>query len=843
MLTLILMSTLAQAAVETLPRLPVDFPQYDAAAWELERTGLIARAAKRRLREAPDSVDTLDLLIKAHRTEDALRVLRRIVEKHPEDMARAFEAVSQDSFSFHDQAREYSGTLHELIDAARGRFSTMTAEQAARTERQLLMVDGRPLPGNSFTERLKQFVTEYQGTETALLTEVDIILFSGTSARQLQLLEDFERDHPGSVVGAKALYTRGSQLAGNVASSGMEPPGADPTARFMQILDIVDDLKSGRFPSCEWVDRAPTLVNQFYASNPSYAPGNVERMLRAYYRSARTYFALADASPLNEGTGGILAQRMAKLFELQGEGFLGAERTARDLEREVANTGGALYLRALLYMARLNSRALFYLGERSTIDQAERDRVFQNAVDALELLARGQSRYTRKALATLATLYFEQRDYSSARDRYRAYVAQYPGSDYAWVAALRIGQSLEGLRDWRGATDAYRIAAEKYRSVPAVAVLGYSAAARMWEVQAQWDRARDQYEHARAAWTSDDGPELSLNWPGVAPQERPSAVVKDLFIERQALSRRIAELRSSATAAGGLLLERGRWLLSQQQWTDARATLERLPTEYPRSAAVPAARYLAHLARLERALQLANATNPEADVPRALDELESLIREPYDFVVCAAQLTMASILWRDGRSVDADSLMHVALAEWNTRQRSQNHIPPRTSLERDVISIRNVVVRPSGQLRSRSPQPFLLVSSQLTVSTTDGENPTVSTSEPLPATENALFANAEQIALLQEIVAKVGGSNASALLASAGKLAMWWNRFFQVDGPAWGTISVETYPIIVRIEFIDAARTRAIARVRTSISEGATVVLQKERGIWKALRVVNRWIA
>src|SRR5580765_6329351 len=63
-----------------------------------------------------------------------------------------------------------------------------------------------------------------------------------------------------------------------------------------------------------------------------------------------------------------------------------------------------------------------------------------------------------------------------------------------------------------------------------------------------------QYERARTAWTSDDGPELSLNWPGVAPQERPSAVVKDLFVERQALSRRIEELRSSATAAGGLLL-------------------------------------------------------------------------------------------------------------------------------------------------------------------------------------------------------------------------------------------------------------------------------------------------
>jgi len=166
---------LAQGAVEALPRENADFPQYDLAAWHLERTGLIARAAARRLREAPDSADTLAFLIEAHRIDDALHVLRRIVEKRPEDMARAFEAVSRDSRAFHDQAREYSETLQQLIDAARGKLRSMTAEQAARTERQLLMVDGRPLPRNSFTDRLEEFVTEYRGTETALLTEVDII--------------------------------------------------------------------------------------------------------------------------------------------------------------------------------------------------------------------------------------------------------------------------------------------------------------------------------------------------------------------------------------------------------------------------------------------------------------------------------------------------------------------------------------------------------------------------------------------------------------------------------------------------------------------------------------------
>lgn len=846
------MATLAQGAVEALPRVNVDFPQYDLAAWHLERTGLIARAAARRLREAPDSVDTLDLLIEAHRIDDALHVLRRIVEKHPEDMARAFETVSHDSFSFHDQAREYSGTLQQLIDAARSKLGSMTAEQAGRTEWQLLMVDTRPLPGNSFAERLKEFLTKYRGTETALLTEVDSIWSSRVSPRQLELLDEIVRDHPGSVAGAKALYMKGFQLSVNTALTEIEPRNADITWRFMQVLDIVEQLKSDRFPTCEWVDRAPDLVTTFFASNPVRVPENVEGMLAAYYRVAKTYFTVSDSAPLSGGTGRILAQLMAKLFELQGEGFPAVERTARDLERDSPDPSGAVYLRALLYMARLNSRALFYMGASSTIDDVERSRMFRNAVEALDSLSRGQSRYQRRALATLATLYFERLEYSSARDRYQAYVAQFPGSDYAWVAALRIGQCEEGLRNWRAATAAYRGAAVTYRSIPIAVVLGHAAAARMLEAQGQWDRARDEYQRALAAWDRNDDTELALNWPHVAPHERPSAIVKDLLVERAALSRRVEELKSSARAAGGPLLERGRWLLAQQRWSDARATLEQFLTEYPRSAAIPAARYLAHLARLGRALERASGTDPEADVSRAIDELESLSREPYDFVVCAAQLTKASILWKEGRSADADSLMRGALAEWGARQRSQNHAPPTTTLERDVISIRNVVLRPSAggpleivpPVRSQSlPPPFLLVSSQLKIATADSEIFTVSTSEPLPGTENALFVNAEQIALLKEIAGKIGGSDPKAQLASAAKLATWWNGFFQVGGPAWGSIDVETYPIIFRIEFIDARRTHAVVSVRTTISAGASVVLRKEGSTWKALRVVNRWIA
>ena len=57
----------------------------------------------------------------------------------------------------------------------------------------------------------------------------------------------------------------------------------------------------------------------------------------------------------------------------------------------------------------------------------------------------------RKALATLASLYFSERDYPHARDNFKKYLAAYPDSAWAWVAALRIGQSDEALGDWKAA--------------------------------------------------------------------------------------------------------------------------------------------------------------------------------------------------------------------------------------------------------------------------------------------------------------------------------------------------------------------------------------------------------
>src|SRR5438552_12999671 len=67
---LLLIALLAQAPAEAVPRVNAEFPRFDYAASAQQRRGLIANAAERRLREAPDAVDTLDLLAEVRRFDD-----------------------------------------------------------------------------------------------------------------------------------------------------------------------------------------------------------------------------------------------------------------------------------------------------------------------------------------------------------------------------------------------------------------------------------------------------------------------------------------------------------------------------------------------------------------------------------------------------------------------------------------------------------------------------------------------------------------------------------------------------------------------------------------------------
>ena len=57
----------------------------------------------------------------------------------------------------------------------------------------------------------------------------------------------------------------------------------------------------------------------------------------------------------------------------------------------------------------------------------------------------------------------------------------------------------------------------------------------------------------------------------------------------------------------------------------------------------------------------------------------------------------------------------------------------------------------------------------------------------------------------------------------------------------WGGSVLQTYPMITRIDFLDQARTRVNVAITVGYS-GATVVVEKAEGVWRAVRLTNWWI-
>jgi hypothetical protein len=382
--------------------------------------------------------------------------------------------------------------------------------------------------------------------------------------------------------------------------------------------------------------------------------------------------------------------------------------------------------------------------------------------------------------------------------------------------------------------------------MPLAVVLGHVALGRIFEAQSQWVRATDEYARALEAWDPDYGAEFALNSIIDLPEHRPRAVTKNLQVARPSLAHRVDELTRSQHIAGGRLLERGRWLLAQQRWAGARAAFEQVLSAHPHGDAASEARYLAQVARLQSALEPASGTNATAADAGAMAALESVAREPYDFTVSVAKLARASILSRRDVAGDADRRMRDALEEWHANQHAAKTGPLSTDLSRDVISIRDVVFTMQTRAGTSGQPPvhsYLLFNSDLTVSTSDGGITTIAASAPIPGLERVLFVSAAELALLKDVVVKLAGTSPDGQNRLASWLRTWWKKFFQEGSNAWGGVHIEAYPVIHRIEFIDAGRTRAVARISTNDSEGESVVLQKERGTWTILRVVDRWIA
>src|SRR6185369_2287343 len=223
----------------------LDFPSYDQTlVWYLRR-GADAKEGKRRLAQDSASVDTFRRLVAAERRDEALVVLKRILEA-PDgaQTIAALHALGETIFTFqHDQTRSYTETIRHTIASARARIAQLPREDAARLAREMLSID-QWLEGQQarqeWSERLKQFVRDFDGTEAALLTQVDLLMSDPRQRlKQIGDLDQFAKDHPGTNAAAKALFQEGFQLHVNVPAMGVEPRGSDPTERLLRVAAIV----------------------------------------------------------------------------------------------------------------------------------------------------------------------------------------------------------------------------------------------------------------------------------------------------------------------------------------------------------------------------------------------------------------------------------------------------------------------------------------------------------------------------------------------------------------------------------------------------------------------------
>ena len=823
--------------------MPADFPPADQRIWSLQLKGLTAKRGTEALANAPDAPETIDLLHRAGRLDDAISVLRRSVAGPPANLERALELVpALVSTASMSGIRPRQDTIREIVATVKPRLADLPREDAARVARALLTVDSRLTrrERGAWGQSLREFVKEWAGTEAALLTEVDVITADDLSPASVDALEAFAREHPGTAAAAKALYQRGFNFAHNASALRMESPGADPLKRFFLVTDIVTELESGRYPKCEWVDKAPELLFGFFSYKPGYGEGSVARMLAVYERYAKTHFTLDDRG-LEWGLGYVISRKMRELYAVNGDGVAGVERFLSELERSSSNAPAVRY-----------TRASFYL-QLAREQPTERASFIVKARAALEALqAEGSGLYSRKALATLATMEHGEREYAAAARHLTAYLQSYPESPWAWVAALRRGMAYESQGDWTSASKTYLEVAARYPSVPPARALGHEYAARTFEALGRFGDAVAERERALATWDDDFGPSYSLYLTRPPRPDEPFTIVKDeTEVTKTSLYTRLAVMNRTLGAPGGELLEGARWHFARGELDETVTTLDRLLRAQAQSSIAAEARLLSHRARVARAIDR-----------RDRQELERLEQESYDFWISAARMARAAMLWRDGTTSDAEALMMKALSDWHVHHATTTSSAPATDLEKDVVGLRNLVFRPRGdglfkdshwELSSLAPAPtpFFIVRPELPVKLSTGELLQVSVRRPLPDFDNVLFMDAEQLAFFDLVLAKVGGTERrqpgavmevpNQPVGGSQQILTLLKKFFPARPGHWGGWMVETFPTITHIEFTNAERTKAGVAVTIGY-EGATIVLEKKGGVWTYVGMTNRWI-
>ena len=210
---------------------------------------------------------------------------------------------------------------------------------------------------------------------------------------------------------------------------------------------------------------------------------------------------------------------------------------------------------------------------------------------------------------------------------------------------------------------------------------------------------------------------------------------------------------------------------------------------------------------------------------------------------------------------EAEALLGKTLESWVTAQRNLN--PPLSSIDADVAEIRQVVFRPLGDLpiyrgsgwnafKFPATLPrFILVRADVAVKTSDGQVVRHTVYQRFPDLDHVLLLKSDELSVLVRLLPTIGGTKRRAWtnametpnqpVGDSMQILALFGRFFEARPGHWGGWELETYPHVTQIEFVNAERTKANANVTLGYS-GATVVLEKVDGKWRAVRLTNQWI-
>jgi tetratricopeptide (TPR) repeat protein len=632
---------------------------------------------------------------------------------------------------------------------------------------------------------------------------------------------------------AEAIRKAADRLASPPNAHDPSGPPEDPTARFLKVVALIEQLDDPKYPPCGWIRESRQRVFTQYAGRAYYSRENLDRLLSTYER-----FVLSHLRPSDVDSGGLayfINTKMRELYARRGDAA-GVEHMFDRVGIAFGDINIGRYMRARVT-----------LSVQGPIEETRWE--LASGLALLDTMnASPGSPVHRRSLALRASAHFRLGQDDQALAAYDEYAERYPTSTWTWLAHIRAAELDEAHGRLESARSRYHRAAIAAWHEPAgqVAALVYSG--RVSEELGNFDAAERDYRQALGLWRDRFADYISLDANRRRPRDADLGEWRDsLLVDRAGVQARVAELAVSADVPDRAVLERGRWLFKQHRWAEAIERLERWVAAFPTHQLAGNALDLAHQARVHLALNAGNAANA-VDVAA----IESIAQQPIDFGVLAARLARASLLWsgagsdeeRARRLPDVTSSMERAFAEYHARQNER--LPERrlNAVDLDVLAIRDLVRDPARLVLNdmkRGPGYRVgIVDPSIPVTFSSGARRTATIHRSLPRRPWTLFLDQQQTQLLELVLSVVDDPRNDRTVLRLDEL---WQRFVGAQRGHMQPWSVAAYPATTAIHFLNAQRTKARVSVDLGDAAGTSVELEKRSGTWTVTRRLETWIS